>query len=150
MQEYSVGFLHNNRDVILVRKNRPVWQAGFLNGVGGHIEPGEDPHDCMVREFEEETGVRLGPWEHFLTLEGTTARVYCFAVYDEWGDYMSRIRTVTDEKIERWPMDALNNNLVYGHSDSRTVPNLKWMIPLMNQRANYRHPITIEFHGEAK
>lgn len=145
MQEYSVGFLHSEDKVVLVRKNRPEWQAGLLNGVGGHIEEGEDPHTCMVREFYEETGVQIGPWEHFLTLEGTTARVYCFAIYDQWGQHISRAWSKTDEAIEVWPVAALNS----GRSGI-TVPNLKWMIPLMMQRGNYRKPITIEFHGEAK
>lgn len=145
MQEYSVGFLHNMTHVVLVRKNRPEWQAGLLNGVGGHIEEGEQPHDCMVREFYEETGVQIGPWEQFLTLEGTTARVHCFAIYDESNDYIFEVDTTTDEAIELWPVSALN----VGKSGT-TVPNLKWMIPLMLQRGNYRKPITIEFHGEAK
>lgn len=43
---------------LFVLKNRPVWQAGFLNGVGGKIEDGESPAEAMVREFYEETKIR--------------------------------------------------------------------------------------------
>ena len=28
-------------------------------GVGGHIEPGETPEACVLREVQEETGLRL-------------------------------------------------------------------------------------------
>lgn len=28
-------------------------------GIGGHIEPGEDPYDCIIRETKEETGLTL-------------------------------------------------------------------------------------------
>ena len=28
-------------------------------GVGGHFEDGESPEDCLLREVEEETGLRL-------------------------------------------------------------------------------------------
>lgn len=28
-------------------------------GIGGHIEPGEDPYDCIIRETREETGLTL-------------------------------------------------------------------------------------------
>ena len=42
MERMVVGFAftEDRRSVILIRKNRPEWQAGRLNGVGGHIEPG--------------------------------------------------------------------------------------------------------------
>lgn len=32
---------------------------GLVSLFGGHIEPGEDPHQCIQRELEEEIGVRL-------------------------------------------------------------------------------------------
>lgn len=144
--EYSVGFLHNDFDVVLVRKNRPAWQKDFLNGVGGHIEDFDaDPYAAQVREFEEETGLKVEGWEHFLTLEGTTAKVHCFALYDEDSANIYRVRSTTDEQIEVWSMDGLNTKL----GGSRTVPNLQWIIPLMMQRAKYSKPITIHFHGDA-
>jgi len=147
MQEYSVGFLHNDTDVALVRKNRPEWQAGFLNGIGGKIEEGEDAHDAQIREFQEEAGRFVGPWDHFLTLEGTRARVYCFAVYDENDEHIYKLQTIEDEEIEVWVMDDLNGPLDL--DASQTVPNLEWIIPLMRQRAKYAKPIIIEFHGDA-
>lgn len=145
MIEYSVGFLHNDEDVALVRKNRPAWQDGLLNGIGGKIEEGESPHDAQVREFHEEAGRFVGPWEHFLTLEGPSARIYCFAIYDEKNEHIYKLETVEDEPIEIWNMLDLNGCRV----DAETVPNLEWIVPLMRQRANYLKPITIEFHGDA-
>ena len=54
MKEYVVGFMFSEE----ILKNKPDWQAGRLNGVGGKVEPNEYPDQAMVREFEEETGVR--------------------------------------------------------------------------------------------
>lgn len=56
--EYVVGFMFNeaNDRILLIFKNRPVWMAGKLNGIGGKIEPGETAHEAMEREFREETG----------------------------------------------------------------------------------------------
>ena len=61
MQEYVVGFLFDedarryhktgHGNVVLIEKNRPAWQAGRLNGVGGHIEIGETPDEAISREF---------------------------------------------------------------------------------------------------
>ena len=55
---YVAGFLFSpdRSRVLLIRKNRPAWQAGKLNGLGGKIEPGETPPQAMRREFREEQG----------------------------------------------------------------------------------------------
>ncbi len=45
--------------VALIRKIKPKWQEGLLNGIGGHIEKGEKPRECCIREVEEECGIRL-------------------------------------------------------------------------------------------
>lgn len=57
--QYVLGFAFDKefKHVLLVWKNRPRWQAGKLNGVGGKIEPGEAVRAAMVREFQEETGI---------------------------------------------------------------------------------------------
>lgn len=147
MQEYAVGFVHTDDAVALIRKDRPEWQAGFLNGIGGKLEKGETPLEAMIRECKEEAGRYVGPWEHFLTLEGTTARVFCFAVYDEDKEHIYKLEQQPGESepIEVWFMNWLNT----GIEESETVPNLKWIIPLMMQRAKYTQPITINFHGDA-
>jgi 8-oxo-dGTP pyrophosphatase MutT (NUDIX family) len=60
---YVLGFAFTpDGSVALIRKIKPEWQAGKLNGVGGKIEDW-DPSDvhAMTREFQEETGVFLEP-----------------------------------------------------------------------------------------
>lgn len=65
--EYVIGFMFSAgmQLVLLIRKNRPDWQAGRLNGIGGKIEPGEAPIDAMIREFKEETGLLYRSWLPF-------------------------------------------------------------------------------------
>ena len=72
MTNYVAGFLIDReaRQIALIRKNRPEWQAGQLNGIGGHIEPGEVPREAMRREFMEETGFDSSLWEHFADVSG--------------------------------------------------------------------------------
>ncbi|MFE2719149.1 NUDIX domain-containing protein [Streptomyces mirabilis] len=38
--------------------DKKIW-PGLYNGIGGHIERGEDPLTAAQREFEEETGIAL-------------------------------------------------------------------------------------------
>ena len=62
-----LGFMFNRylTEVVLMVKERPAWQAGLLNGIGGHIEPDETPRMAMAREFLEETGcqTRIYDWQ---------------------------------------------------------------------------------------
>ena len=37
--------------------------AGKWIGVGGQLEAGESPEDCLCREVREETGLQLLSWE---------------------------------------------------------------------------------------
>lgn len=100
MVNYVVGFAHDGERVALIRKNRPGWQAGYLNGIGGHLEDYDSTPLAgrQVREFEEETGVCVLGWTHFLTLHGEKATIYCFAA-EVHSDTLDSLRTVTDEEI---------------------------------------------------
>lgn len=60
-KEYVVVLLFDKQfqNVLLIRKNRPQWQAGKLNGPGGKVEPGETPQGAARRELFEETGLAM-------------------------------------------------------------------------------------------
>lgn len=109
MKRYCCGFMFDDekRRVCLVRKNRPDWQRGLLNGVGGHIEEGESALGAMVREFEEETGVDTHSflWHHVCTLRFPDAEVEFFSAANSY--YLDRVRTTTDEEIEILAIDSL-------------------------------------------
>ena len=51
MNNYVLGFAFNKnfREVLLILKNKPQWQKGLYNGIGGKIEEGELPIEAMVR-----------------------------------------------------------------------------------------------------
>ncbi len=128
--EYVVGFLFNGNNVALITKNRPEWQVGKLNGIGGHIEPDETPHRAIVREFKEETGCLIASWNHFATIEDNWCKIYFFVTY---GDYL--INTITDEKVE-WvsSLDLWKYNCVH---------NLYWLVPMAIHSHNVPYEIRI-------
>lgn len=63
MQEEKIKFLIRSRALIindgklLVVKHRET--DSYFATPGGHIEKGEDPQDCMIREIKEEFGVEI-------------------------------------------------------------------------------------------
>ena len=120
-QHYVCGFLfsRDRGSVLLIRKRRPVWQAGKLNGVGGKIESFDaSPLAAMTREFREEAGVEIADWQEVLTLTAAEWHTHFFRGF---GD-LSAARAMTDEQLEVHPTRQLPPD---------TIPNLRWMIPLM-------------------
>lgn len=56
-------FLFNHRNQVLLLRgaeNKRLW-AGLLNGIGGHVEVGEDIFESAERELWEETGIAKIP-----------------------------------------------------------------------------------------
>lgn len=131
--EYVLGFAFDvsgaEPSVCLILKNKPEWQAGLLNGVGGKIESGEYPDAAMHREFREETDVYVDPeaWVHFHTMRFRNgAVVHCFAAELP---SEARPRTVTLEPVLMHECD------VHGRWNGMraAVPNLSWLIPMAYQ-----------------
>ncbi|HEV2071076.1 MAG TPA: NUDIX domain-containing protein [Acidimicrobiales bacterium] len=108
-RQWVVGFLLDTdaEMVVLIRKNRPRWQLGRLNGVGGKVEPGETLDAAMRREFTEETGVYVQDWHHFATLTWEEGLVHFFRSFKD-PIVLERCRTMTDESVERHRVHTLN------------------------------------------
>lgn len=123
---YCLGFVFNQtRDsVLLIRKERPDWQRGKLNGVGGKLEYQEDPCLGMVREFKEETDVDtvLSMWNKFaeLIFDNDGGELHAYWLVDQYT--FDNAKTVTDEPLQRITVDQLQ------HTD-HVIPNLKWLVP---------------------
>ena len=133
--QYVVGFaLDHQGRVALIRKNRPDWQAGRLNGIGGHVEPFEPPHDAMVREFQEETGRRIPFWDRFLIMEFPGAVIHFYRVR-VGSAILDGLRTTTDEQVVVVDHRALGQAMV--------IPNLLWLVPLAAYTADRYEPIRV-------
>lgn len=53
----AFAFSRDGNHVLLIEKDKPEWQKGLLNGIGGKVEQGESIVDATLREFQEETGM---------------------------------------------------------------------------------------------
>ncbi len=131
--KYVLGFAMTTeetcRRVLLVKKARPDWQKGKLNGLGGEIEAGETPLDAMVREFREETGLATDPisWIYFATLEDKGNEVHCYYMF------MPRERLdEADSPDEEGSPDAeeLYTVRVDDLMNQKTIPNVRYLVPM--------------------
>jgi len=55
----GVGVVIKKKDKILLLKRKNVHGDGFWSTPGGHLEFGENPFECAIRETKEETGVNI-------------------------------------------------------------------------------------------
>ena len=127
MIRYVVGFLFNKdkSKVVLIEKNRPEWQKGYSNGVGGKIEEGETPEMAMVREFEEEAGLKIETWTSFCEIKDVNENYvvhFFYAIHEPIDDVESK----TDEKLK-----IVN---VYDLYFEQVIENLRWLIPMCLDR----------------
>lgn len=144
VQEYACGFLlGDDGRVVLIRKNRPTWQAGRLNGVGGHVEAGESPAEAMVREFAEETGLHVPNWEHYATISWANGRTFFYRSHAA-GEVLDAARTLTDEPIEMHSCAA-----VLAAPEHETVRSLAWLLPLARYQTPLAAPVDVHEVSDA-
>lgn len=121
-QEWVAGFCFNGGCVALIRKARPEWQRGKLNGVGGKIEPGETPEQAMRREWVEETGTKSPPdWRTFCVYDWKGGRVHFMVAF---GKVEGEFRTDTDEAV------CWRDFFSMLGPERTIIPNLRWLLPL--------------------
>ena len=123
---YVLGFMFNEdlNIVALIKKNRPQWQAGLLNGIGGHLEDSDETiWHGQAREFFEETGVQTIPedWDRFAIMENEKCIVHVFRAFS---NNVFHVSTTTDEEIHLDPVRVSPEKL------SKRIRNLTWLIPL--------------------
>lgn len=131
VKRYVCGFMFNQEktQVVLIRKLRPEWQKGKLNGVGGHIEDGEKPEEAMSREFEEEAGISDTKWTLVAEYDvrdtpesDQAAQVYFFKSFGDIHSICSR----TDEEVIVYPVSEIFSHL---HSVN-VLLKLRFLIPM--------------------
>ncbi len=57
--QVGVGVIVRNGDRILLMKRQNSHGDGTWSMPGGHLEYGESPEECAIREVEEEAGVQI-------------------------------------------------------------------------------------------
>ena len=133
---YVAGFMLDTslRHVALIKKNRPAWQLGKYNGIGGAIMSSESPIDAMVREFQEETGcvTCASDWHEYANLRDAQ---YEWIVHWFWNiSKLSTLRELgspTDEIVKIVHVsDVLLQNWHAAIEMLTFMPNLNWLLQM--------------------
>lgn len=131
--EYVLGFIFDSsfKKVLLINKNRPDWQKGKINGIGGKIERNETPKAAISREVLEETRlvIQKKEWKEMGVHKGKDWNVYIFTTVYKYNP--SDAQTMTDEKIAWYSISRLPNTI---------ISNLTWFIPLCKDSLIHNTP----------
>lgn len=124
-----VGFMFCGCYVLLVQKQKPVWQKDLWNGVGGKVEPNEAPIQAIVREVKEEAGLDTQPatWMHFASEIGRDYHLFCYRAIASApsGDLLPPSVPKVNDADE--PLRWVKTDTLYGY---HKIGNLNWLIPL--------------------
>ena len=148
MDKFVVGFAFNFNasSILLIKKERPTWQKGLLNGVGGKIEAGENPMEAMNRECKEETGLILD-WKTMGVMRGLHGEThavsggtpfYCWVFY-AYSDEIYNYKQIEDEFLALYDPECL--------FDKDIVQNLRFLIPFGKYNDGVTH-LTLEYAQE--
>lgn len=88
-----------------VKKEKDLNKDKWI-GVGGHFEPGESPEECLLREVQEETGLKLTSWKFrglvtFLSDGWPEAEYMCLYTADGFEGQMTSCSEGTLEWVEK-------------------------------------------------
>ena len=112
----------DGRQVVLMKRTRPSWQAGRVNALGGGILVGETAASAARREVREECGVDVEEWSEVLVWEDAEYRMH---VMRAMSSRATEARTLEDQEVFLASVDALPENV---------IDNLRWLVPLALDR----------------
>lgn len=129
MTKYVVGFMFDPKEygVLLIKKKKPDWQKGKLNGIGGKIEEGETSFEAMRREFREEVGIDYTEWSYVITMYGEDWSVDVFSAiaYQVHGHKKMEKEVpvyIGLHELDKYPL----------------ISNLYWLIPMCLDKIDYK------------
>ncbi|MFD7834694.1 NUDIX domain-containing protein [Streptomyces sp. NPDC059761] len=106
-------------EVLLSRRAGPVYASGLWHLPSGHLDPGEDVVEAVIREAREETGVLIDPEDvtaaatlHHRPPVGTSSRIGVFFEVRRWS---GRPRVMEPDRCDGmgwYPLDGLPEPMV--------------------------------------
>lgn len=121
MYNYVIGFLfsEDRKNILLIEKQKPLWQKGLWNAIGGKIKKTDNNIAfAMSREFYEETTIQNIKWKNFCNLYGDNWNLNCFVSFN---NKIYSYQHVEEEKPMIFPLSNI---------PPKRISNLDWLITL--------------------
>lgn len=147
MRETTLCYIENDGCYLMLHRTKKKNDGSFEKwlGVGGKIEPGESPEECILRETKEETGLTLTDYQY-------RGKVNFYS--DQWEDeimYLYTARQYTGQLIEcnegelQWiPMNEVMN-LKLWEGDKIFLKLLIEDAPFFNMEVHYRGDELVDY-----
>lgn len=112
--QVCVGIVVHNGRVLIGCRPAGVRLAGYWEFPGGKLEPGEAPHECVVREMLEETGLAVRIMRPLTTIDHAdadmTVEMRAFLCEPAQGSEKSpELRGAADHELRWVAKDELSN-----------------------------------------
>lgn len=114
MRETTLCYIEKDDSYLMLHRTKKKPDGSYEKwlGVGGKLESGETPEECVIREVKEETGYTLTDYQY-------RARIFFYS--DTWEDEIMYLYTATCFTGKEIPCDE--GELVWVPKND--VPNLK-------------------------
>lgn len=138
MKVYTLGILlfDDMSKVLLIKKNKPAWQAGKFNFPGGSVEPNESPVNCVAREFVEEAGIGImkKEWIYIGSIRNVgILKDVSSTVTESKGAYVVEIFTAKYNYAVHGEAWSVTSEEISWHSvnslPKECISNLHWLVP---------------------
>lgn len=127
-----------------VKKENDINEGKWI-GIGGHFEQGESPEECLLREVEEETGLKLTSWKFrglvTFSADGCPTEYMCLYTADGFeGELVEECR----EGILKWVPKSQVADLKLWEGDRIFLDLLTRDVPFFSLKLTYEHDRLIE------
>lgn len=130
---YCLGFIFNEDEtkVLMLKKNKPDWQLGMLNGIGGKRELFDGSMEgSMVRECTEETKIITTEedWYFIGNMYSNKWMVNCFKSKQP----TEKLEALDGMVVDEGTLMLVDVNSII--SNKQMLPSCKYLIPLALQK----------------
>jgi 8-oxo-dGTP diphosphatase len=141
----TLVFIQRENEYLLIhKKKRNSYGFGKMNGVGGHMEKGEDPFASARREVLEETGLSINQLDICAILFIDTEDTPGVEVFVFRADYEGGQITQSDEGRLEWKtLEEIN-------SSDQILEDVPMLIDLCNQHEVGKIPQIIKYSYDEK
>ncbi|MFD1040535.1 NUDIX domain-containing protein [Virgibacillus byunsanensis] len=144
MLAYTICFIKKGDEILMLNREKSSWM-GMWNGVGGKIEKNETPHDCILREIKEETGIQVSKVDYKGQVTWHDGKIYLGGMHTYMVElpetYDSKAPIKTDEGILDWKKESW----ILDEENLGVVGNIKYFLPIMLNDSNvYDHQFVYE------